>query len=137
MNFNISYNTYSTPGHSGRVTLFMAGKSGNTNALKHGLYARRYKPDEIKDLRKMPFDDLRQEIALLRVTLNRLAGLLEQSPDDETKIKYTNAATNAALAIGTLIRAHSILAGTYTPLDDALESALTTLDPYYQQDDLK
>ena len=115
----------------------MAGAKGNTNALKHGLYAKRYKPDEVKSLRKMPFDDLRQEIALLRVTLDRISGLLEKAQDDETKIKYTTAATNAALAIATLIRSHSILAGTYTPLDDALEKALMSLDPYYTQDDLK
>ena len=114
----------------------MPAKAGNTNALKHGLYAKRFQPDEVKSLRKMPFDDLRQEIALLRITLDRIAGLLEHAPDDDTKIKYISAATTASLAVATLVRAHSILAGTYTPLDDALEKALLEIDPYYRHDDL-
>lgn len=108
----------------------MAAKKGNTNALKHGLYAKRFQPDEVKDLRNMPFDDLRQEIALIRLVLDKIAGDLIKAPDAETKIKYTNAAANAALAIGTLIRSHSLLNGNYSPLDEALEKALTEIDPY-------
>lgn len=114
----------------------MPAKRGNLNALKHGLYAKRFKPDEIQALKKMPFDDLRQEIALLRVTLDKISGLLENASEDDAKARYINAATNAALAIGTMVRAHSILAGTYTPLDDALEKALSEIDPYYTQDDI-
>jgi len=129
------YNVFAHPRKPG-VYLIMAPRKGNTNALKHGLYAKRFKPEEVNALRKMPFDDLRQEIALLRVTLDRIAGQLDAAPDADTRAKLSTAATTAALAIGTLMRSHSILAGTYTPLDDALEKALMQIDPYYQQDDL-
>lgn len=115
----------------------MPGKRGNTNAVKHGIYVKHFNEQDIKDLRKMPFDDLRQEIAYLRVSLDRLAALIKNTTDDDAKARYYNVATNTAQAIGTLIRTHSILAGTYTPLDDALERALTEIDPYYTQDDLQ
>jgi uncharacterized protein YjcR len=39
---------------------------GNTNALKHGLYAKQYSPEEQKELRRMSFDDLQHEINAMR-----------------------------------------------------------------------
>jgi uncharacterized protein YjcR len=41
----------------------MAGApKGNTNALKHGLYAKLYSPEQKADLKKMALDDLAHEI---------------------------------------------------------------------------
>ena len=48
----------------------MAPRKGNTNALKHGLYSRRFTDTEKQLLKKMDVDDLRQEIALLRVVVD-------------------------------------------------------------------
>ena len=36
----------------------MGAPKGNTNALKHGLYAKRYSPEETAGLRKMQPEDL-------------------------------------------------------------------------------
>jgi hypothetical protein len=109
----------------------MPAKTGNTNALKHGLYAKRFRAEELKDLRQMPADDLRAEIALLRVTLSRITSLIEDTEDADIKTRYINAATNAALAIATLARTHAILTGKYNPLEEALIAALSQTSPYH------
>lgn len=116
----------------------MAGKTGNTNALKHGLYAKRFTDAEKIDLGKMPPDDLRQEIAMLRVVTDRIFELLTAdptqtegkpiSPDDV--VKLTNSLTTAVSTIGASIRTHAILNGSYNPLNDALLEALTRVPAY-------
>ena len=49
---------------------------GNKNARKHGFYARELTPDQVESLGEaMKIDDLKQEIALMRV---KLASLISQ-----------------------------------------------------------
>ncbi len=40
----------------------MGAPKGNTNALKHGLYAKHYTPAERAELRRMLPDDLQHEM---------------------------------------------------------------------------
>jgi hypothetical protein len=110
----------------------VAAKTGNTNALKHGLYAKRFKADEVRALKQMPNDDLRQEIALLRVVIDRILLLAEGEQDTEGAVKLMNSLTTAVTTLNTTIRTHSLLTGNYTPLDDALAGALDDV-PFYVQ----
>src|SRR5512146_2641399 len=45
---------------------------GNTNALKHGFYSRRFKRTDIKDLDACEFSGLKDEITMLRVYIRRV-----------------------------------------------------------------
>ena len=48
------------------------GQRNNTNAFKHGFYARTFPPSEVKDTKAYTFKGLQDEIAALRL-LNRRA----------------------------------------------------------------
>ena len=108
----------------------MPGKSGNTNALKHGLYAKSFTKSEVAGLRRMPSDDLRQEIALLRVVITRMFTKSEGEKDLELAAKAMNTLSNAITTLNTTIRTHALLTGTYSPLDDALAGALLD-EPFF------
>lgn len=53
----------------------MAGKRGNRNALKHGLYSKRFTPEE-NELMALELD-LNNELRLLRAYVYRITGMLE------------------------------------------------------------
>ena len=50
----------------------MGAPKGNTNALKHGLYAKHFSPEEQTRLRKMSPEDYRHEIAMMRLAVSNL-----------------------------------------------------------------
>ena len=54
---------------------------GNTNALKHGFYSRRFNKIENQDLESSSLDDLSGEIALLRVFTRRVFELAQDVDD--------------------------------------------------------
>jgi len=54
---------------------------GNTNALKHGFYSRRFNKIETRDLDASSLDDLSGEIALLRVFTRRVFELAQDLDD--------------------------------------------------------
>ena len=54
---------------------------GNTNALKHGFYSRRFNKIETQDLESSNLDDLSGEIALLRVFTRRVFELAQDVDD--------------------------------------------------------
>jgi hypothetical protein len=51
------------------------GQPGNTNAVKHGLYSRRFDPEEVEALSGMQ-DGVKDEIEAVRVTLSRILDYL-------------------------------------------------------------
>jgi hypothetical protein len=106
------------------------GTPGNQNALKHGLYAKRFTKPERAALKKMPADDLTLEIAALRVIGDRILAELDKTQDVDTKAKLVNSFVNAVTALSTVARTHAILNGTYNPLDEALQEALMGLQIY-------
>ncbi len=50
----------------------MGAPRANTNALKHGIFRKVISPEERAGLRKMPTDDLRPEINMLRVAIKNV-----------------------------------------------------------------
>lgn len=48
---------------------------GNTNAVKHGFYSRKFRPQELDDLDLLMMGNLDDEIAMLRVIIRRVFDL--------------------------------------------------------------
>jgi len=110
----------------------VAPKPGNTNAYKHGLYAKRFAKEEVTALKKMPADDLRQEIALLRVVIDRMLKISEGISDAEVAAKIMTSLSTAITTLNSTVRTHALMSGNYQPLDDALAGALDDV-PFYEQ----
>lgn len=106
----------------------MPGKKGNTNALKHGLYAKNFTDLERKELKRMSEDDLRFEIAACRLAFSKIMDTITgKKPDMEKAIPQLYA---AGTVLNTLVKTHALLSGNYSPLDDALQEALDNVIPY-------
>jgi hypothetical protein len=100
----------------------------NTNALKHGLYARYFNHDARRDMKKMPEDDLTFEIAACRHVLGLIVQNFDASTvESRTKDSASFAAVTNALANCVRIQRQR---GHYSLLDEALEEALDHDHPY-------
>ena len=53
------------------------GQPGNTNAVKHGLYSRRFSPEEIEHLSGMQ-EGVKDEIEVVRISLARILDFIGQ-----------------------------------------------------------
>lgn len=103
----------------------MSSRKGNTNALKHGLYAKRFSAEQVRDLRKMNPEDVAGEIAILRVRIDKVIGLLEATETAPgLKVRWQNALTRATIAVGTLARTQALLNAEDPVMLEGLEEAL-------------
>lgn len=109
----------------------MAAKEGNTNALKHGFYAKRFSPDEQSRISKID-EDLSHEIELLRIFVDRLADQLKDiksySVDDLAKLHLV---ATLATAVGTLTTRKAFMTGKITAVQDAIEEAIHARAPMW------
>ena len=126
----------------------MGAPKGNTNALKHGLYAQHFTMQEQGWLRRMAPDDYRPEIHIMRKAVKnvfdiqvRIRVLLDNIPssndpkDFEALAKVTNSLALAVTALNTTARTQALFSGTDSglndPLDEALDSLTIFLDDKY------
>jgi hypothetical protein len=117
----------------------MAAPKGNTNALKHGLYAKHYHPDEIKELKRMEPDNLLYELMAARSKADKAHGLAEteiaKPEKDVSKIVALIGAWDAALlTVATIASRISFLSGTNKTIGDSLMQALSEM-PAFDPDD--
>ncbi len=118
----------------------MAGIKGNTNALKHGLYARHYDVQDRAELRRMSPEDFRHELYLMRSVVsnlyaihNRLRRLVEEKlvlgepADLEGLSRITNSLSLAVTALNTTARTYAVFNGRNSLLNDALDEALDNM----------
>ena len=114
----------------------MGAQKGNTNALKHGLYAKRYSPEETAGIRKMQPEDYRHEIYLMRVTIKNLfaihAKLYQKAESGENTAvdglaKITNSLSLAITALNTTARTYALFNGADSSLNDPLDEVLDSL----------
>jgi len=91
------------------------GQPGNTNAVKHGLYSRRFDPEEIEALSGTQ-DGVKDEIEVCRVTLLRILKYLEGV--DESKMKPEDYA-----AVVSLITKNAATVGRLMQVDKALNDS--------------
>ena len=101
------------------------GQPGNTNALKHGLYSRRFRSVELAALESMTPLGLQDEISLIRVVMRRVFELACSEPLDLLGWSKTLAALGrAASQIASLLRAQAAVAGQNSEVAAALSQAL-------------
>ena len=118
----------------------MAGApKGNTNALKHGLYAKHYTPEQRNELRRMAYNDLRHEINAARVIAADILQihyrLMSGEPFDLDQLtKNVSSFFHAIDKVSLCAIRYSILTGTNANLNDSLADALSLL-PAYTPDD--
>lgn len=107
---------------------------GNTNALKHGLYAKHFNDEQRGGLKKMAWDDQTHEInlhrtigeAIYELFLNQLS---LPAPDIDKITKLANSLYLNTSSISTSAKTHAILNGEEA-LGDALSEALDMVPPF-------
>jgi hypothetical protein len=126
----------------------MGAPKGNTNALKHGLYAKHFSPEEREQLRRMPPSDYRHEIYMMRLASDYVFDVqkriyqmtigIENSDkpmDVEALAKITNSLSLAVTALNTTERTYALFngmdTGTNNAFDEALNSMTIFLDDKY------
>jgi len=123
----------------------MAGApKGNCNAMKHGLYAKHYTPEEKEELRKMGYGDLRHEINVARMIVGDIVKIHKQlmageQVDIEKLTRLDNSACIAIDKVSLCATRHAILNGECDTLNDSLAEALAGLplheeDPRYEKE---
>lgn len=124
----------------------MAAPKGNTNALKHGLYAKHYTPEERAELRNMAPNDYSHEILMMRSTSDsvfEISRLVQAMAKKELKsnrpanmeevARIINSLAVAVTALNTTARTYALFNGTDTAHEDALDEALNCL-PFFLDD---
>jgi hypothetical protein len=97
----------------------MPGQKGNTNALKHGFYSRRF-TKEVNEALVYARQDPLDEIACLRAQAIRVSGWLQEKDPSEFDTAYftaVNTLANIAIAIGTLLRTQALITGKASNVD--------------------
>jgi len=118
----------------------MGAPKGNTNALKHGLYAKHFTAEEQARLRKMAPDDYRHEIHMMRIAVNNVfeihayvrkmmaeAVRNNQPVDVQALAQITNSLSLAMTALNTTARTYALFTGADTSFNDDFEEALNSL----------
>jgi hypothetical protein len=83
---------------------------GNTNALKHGLYAKHYSEKVIDSLQKWDVKDYIGETHLLRVSIDKIAGiLLSKDVPVMEMVAMLNALARASQTVTALVSRHLFL----------------------------
>lgn len=88
---------------------------GNTNAVKHGLYSRRFDPEEVEALSGMQ-DGVKDEIELARVNLSRIAEYINS-------VDMSNLTVEDYVALQNLIAKYTATVGRLKQIDKALSDS--------------
>lgn len=82
---------------------------GNLNALKHGFYSRIFKKVEIEHLELFDEVNLRDEIILMRIIINRIFNMSQDIDSPETLSNLLNSLGMAAIRMASLMKTEKIL----------------------------
>ncbi len=96
--------------------------TGNTNALKHGFYSKRFNRGDIEDLRDMDIGTLRDEIGMLRVITRKTADLLKDDNDPEKILDVCKTVGTLCTNIAALLRAERRLEGNQDPIMEIMQA---------------
>jgi len=113
-------------------------QTGNKNALRHGFYAQRFTVGENKRLDKQNSIDVKAEIALLRVCIDRLTEQLDFDPktitdgnsnkrQDDHYLQQLNTLALMTSSLSTLTRTHYLIRGKAGDVTDSILRALEEL----------
>jgi hypothetical protein len=123
----------------------MSGTKGNTNALKHGMYAKHFTPEQRAGLQKMKPQDGTHQMYVLDVIIDDLfeQHILEreqvkklreqgQPVDLEALTRLDNSLALAITALNATKRTHALLNGKDAASNDAFDEALNSLAIFKQ-----
>ena len=99
------------------------GQKGNSNALKHGFYSRRFSKLELKDLDAiLNHHNFEDEIALLRVTSRRMFEIANKDSKTIFDWAIANSSIGSSVTrIGRLKKAQFMISGAKTADEQQLE----------------
>jgi hypothetical protein len=97
---------------------------GNTNALRHGFYSRRFRCLEKRDLENGLQDGLRDEISLLRVQIRRLVELAEGQTDLKEAIQSLTAIGLACTRLANMLKTQHMLHGEDSGITQAINGVV-------------
>jgi hypothetical protein len=99
---------------------------GNTNALKHGFYSRRFNKIETQDLEASNLDDLSGEIALLRVFTRRVFELAQDVDDLDRAVHLLSVFSRAVGKLSSAQRTRAFLRSLgHDETNQAIQQAIT------------
>jgi hypothetical protein len=101
---------------------------GNSNAMRHGFYARHFTATEHATIESVTERDLESEIIMARVAAARVYQAFIDSEGEEM-IAIFKALTDANIKLGTLLRTQKLLRGEGAGDFDLLAAALAELAP--------
>jgi uncharacterized protein YjcR len=118
----------------------MAAPKGNTNALKHGLYAKHYRPEEVKELKRMEADNLLYELMAARQKADKCHNLVEAqelmpAKDIASMVALLGAWDTALNTVANIATKISLLTGTNQTLQDSLMEALSGMKQFDPDDE--
>ena len=97
---------------------------GNTNALQHGFYSRRFRSLEHRDLETGLQDGLQDEISLVRVLIRRLVELAEGQDDLKEAIQTLTAISLASTRLAGMLKTQRMLGGDEGDVTRAINNAV-------------
>jgi hypothetical protein len=109
------------------------GQPGNTNALKHGFYARHLPLEDTAGLDDLPLDTLADEITLLRILIRRVAEKSAAGETPEKSIEHLRVVGLAMFSLTRLMRTQIYMRAN-RPVKIPLEYLQPDLDPDLQSD---
>ena len=119
------HNTLSAPQSPRKV----GAPPGNTNALKHGFYSRRFKRIDLTDLENHSFSGLQDEITMLRVYIRRVIELSNDIDNLPEAVGFLRAISLAAISLTRLLKTQLLLGGNESDeIAAVLSQALDQLD---------
>ncbi len=97
---------------------------GNTNALKHGFYAKHFQHLELADLETALSGGLDDEIAMLRVAQRRTFAEWESCEDLDQKMRLLSTLSICSTRLATLERTRRLLLGEESDFRSAIAKAM-------------
>ncbi|MCJ7626317.1 MAG: hypothetical protein MUO76_22730 [Anaerolineaceae bacterium] len=82
---------------------------GNTNAIKHGFYARKFKPTDLTGIDDFEFSGLDEEITMLRIYIRRVIEMGADVQDLPRAMALLRVFSLATISLTRLIRTQHII----------------------------
>lgn len=97
---------------------------GNTNALKHGFYARKFKPTDLSGIEDFQFSGLDEEITMLRIYIRRVIEMGADVQDLPRVMALLHVISLATISLTRLIRTQHLVFSSQDPFPPWLSEAL-------------
>lgn len=106
---------------------------GNTNALKHGFYSRRFRNGELEDLVRLPEGELKEEIAMLRVINRRVVDMAEDGASPDGILEFYHFISITCMRLSTLLRTQKDLLKGGSGADVLMQALDKVLEEFHER----